>query len=72
MEIVRLDLPGIPKLASGKVREIFDLGDQLLDALATVHAVGLAHHEVQPRHVLIEQDRYLLDGFGSAGPATRR
>jgi phosphoribosylaminoimidazole-succinocarboxamide synthase len=30
MEIVRLDLPGIPKLATGKVREIFDLGDQLL------------------------------------------
>ncbi|HEX5176539.1 MAG TPA: phosphoribosylaminoimidazolesuccinocarboxamide synthase, partial [Chthoniobacteraceae bacterium] len=30
MEIVRLDLHGIPKLASGKVREIFDLGDELL------------------------------------------
>lgn len=30
MEIVSLDLPGIRKVASGKVREIFDLGDQLL------------------------------------------
>jgi phosphoribosylaminoimidazole-succinocarboxamide synthase len=30
MEIVSCDLPGIPKLRSGKVREIFDLGDSLL------------------------------------------
>lgn len=28
--LLRLDLPGIPKLRSGKVREIFDLGDRLL------------------------------------------
>ncbi len=27
---MNLDLPGIPKLASGKVREIFDLGEHLL------------------------------------------
>jgi tetratricopeptide (TPR) repeat protein/tRNA A-37 threonylcarbamoyl transferase component Bud32 len=48
---------------------VIDLGAQILDALAAVHAAGVAHHEVQPRHVLVEQDRYLLDGFGSAGPA---
>jgi phosphoribosylaminoimidazole-succinocarboxamide synthase len=30
MEIVSCNLPGIPKLRSGKVREIFDLGDSLL------------------------------------------
>jgi phosphoribosylaminoimidazole-succinocarboxamide synthase len=30
MEILSLDLPGIPKVASGKVREIFDLGEHLL------------------------------------------
>ena len=30
MEIANCDLPGIPKLRSGKVREIFDLGDRLL------------------------------------------
>jgi phosphoribosylaminoimidazole-succinocarboxamide synthase len=30
MDIVSCDLPGIPKLRSGKVREIFDLGDRLL------------------------------------------
>ena len=30
MEIASCDLPGIPKLRSGKVREIFDLGDRLL------------------------------------------
>jgi phosphoribosylaminoimidazole-succinocarboxamide synthase len=30
MQIVRCELPGIPKIASGKVREIFDLGDSLL------------------------------------------
>jgi phosphoribosylaminoimidazole-succinocarboxamide synthase len=28
--LLELELPGIPKLKSGKVREIFDLGDQLL------------------------------------------
>jgi tRNA A-37 threonylcarbamoyl transferase component Bud32 len=48
---------------------VIELGAQLLDALTAVHAAGLAHHEVQPRHVLVEQDRYLLDGFGSASPA---
>ena len=30
MELVSCELPGIPKLRSGKVREIFDLGDCLL------------------------------------------
>jgi len=30
MDLVALDLPGIPKIASGKVREIFDLGSELL------------------------------------------
>src|SRR4029079_8148674 len=30
MEILTLDLPGVRKIASGKVREIFDLGDHLL------------------------------------------
>jgi phosphoribosylaminoimidazole-succinocarboxamide synthase len=28
--LLQLDLPGIPKIKSGKVREMFDLGDQLL------------------------------------------
>ena len=28
--LLQIDLPGIPKLRSGKVREIFDLGDHLL------------------------------------------
>jgi phosphoribosylaminoimidazole-succinocarboxamide synthase len=30
MEMLTLDMPGIRKVASGKVREIFDLGDHLL------------------------------------------
>jgi phosphoribosylaminoimidazole-succinocarboxamide synthase len=30
MEIHSLSLPGVPKIASGKVREIFDLGEHLL------------------------------------------
>jgi phosphoribosylaminoimidazole-succinocarboxamide synthase len=30
MDILTCDLPGIPKVRSGKVREIFDLGDSLL------------------------------------------
>jgi len=28
--LLQLDLPGIPKIKSGKVREVFDLGDRLL------------------------------------------
>ncbi len=28
--LIQLDLPGVPKLKSGKVREVFDLGDRLL------------------------------------------
>ena len=28
--LLQIDLPGVPKLKSGKVREIFDLGDRLL------------------------------------------
>jgi phosphoribosylaminoimidazole-succinocarboxamide synthase len=28
--LLQLDIPGIPKLRSGKVREIFDLDDRLL------------------------------------------
>ena len=30
MDLLTLDLPEIPKVASGKVREIFDLGEHLL------------------------------------------
>ncbi len=30
MDLLHLELPGIPKIASGKVREIFDLGEHLL------------------------------------------
>ncbi len=30
MDVLSLDLPGIPKLRTGKVRELFDLGDSLL------------------------------------------
>ncbi len=30
MDVLTVDLPGIPKLRSGKVREVFDLGDKLL------------------------------------------
>src|SRR4051795_7518605 len=28
--LLQIDLPGIPKIKSGKVREMFDLGDRLL------------------------------------------
>ena len=30
MDLLSCDLPGIPKLRSGKVREVFDLGETLL------------------------------------------
>jgi phosphoribosylaminoimidazole-succinocarboxamide synthase len=30
VDVLTLDLPGIPKIASGKVREVFDLGEHLL------------------------------------------
>lgn len=35
MDVVSLDLPGIPKLRSGKVREVFDLGEEGLLLVAT-------------------------------------
>src|SRR3954451_18642303 len=44
------------------------LGEQLLDAVSAIHGAGLAHHEIEPRHVVMARGRYLLDGFGSAGP----
>ena len=28
--LLQIDLPGIPKIRSGKVRELFDLGDAFL------------------------------------------
>jgi phosphoribosylaminoimidazole-succinocarboxamide synthase len=41
--ISSIDLPGIPRLRSGKVREVFDLGDTLLfvatDRLSAFHVI---------------------------------
>ena len=38
--LLQLDLPGIPKVRSGKVREMFDLGDSLL-MLASARITGI-------------------------------
>ena len=38
--ILQLDLPGITKVRSGKVREVFDLGDE---QEAVAEEIGRAH-----------------------------
>ena len=48
--------------------EVVRLGDQLLGALSAVHAAGFSHRAVNADHVLVADDRYVLDGFEQAGP----
>jgi tetratricopeptide (TPR) repeat protein len=50
--------------------EVLRLGVQLLGALETAHAAGIAHSAVSARTVMVAPGRYLLDGFGSALPSS--
>ena len=53
MDLLTLDLPGIRKIASGKVREIFDLGEHLLlvatDRISAFDCILPESHPAQRR-----------------------
>jgi serine/threonine protein kinase len=64
------------RIASGKASEIDPrrLAEELLGALASIHAVGVVHRDVKPSNVLVDRDGMTrLTDFGIAQPedATR-
>src|SRR6201985_3151933 len=69
--VLQLDLPGVKKVKSGKVREIFDLGDRLL-LLASdrISAFDVIMPNGIPRkgEVLTQISFFWFDRFGSVGP----
>ncbi len=69
--ILQLDLPGLPKLKSGKVREIFDLGDAfLLVATDRISAFDCVMPNGIPRkgEVLTQISHFWFDRFAAAVP----
>ncbi len=76
--LLRIDLPGIPKLKSGKVREVFDLGDQLLfvasdriSAFDVVMPNGIPHKGAvltQISHFWFDQTESFQANHRLAGP----
>src|SRR5436190_15638328 len=66
MDVLSLDLPGIPKLRSGKVREVFDLDDSLLlVATDRISAFDCVLPNAIPRkgQVLTQLSRFWFDRF---------
>ena len=69
--VLQLDLPGIKKLKSGKVREIFDLGDRLLlVASDRISAFDVIMPNGIPRkgEVLTQISFFWFDRFASLVP----
>lgn len=69
--LLQLDLPGIPKLKSGKVREIFDLGDAfLLVATDRISAFDCIMPNGIPRkgEVLTQLSHFWFDRFAKLIP----
>src|SRR3982751_3764356 len=69
--LLQLDLPGIPKLKSGKVREIFDLGDRLLFVASDrISAFDVIMPNGIPRkgEVLTQISFFWFDRFASLVP----
>ena len=69
--ILQLDIPGIKKLRSGKVREIFDLGDRLLMvATDRISAFDVIMPNGIPRkgEVLTQISFFWFDRFASLAP----
>jgi phosphoribosylaminoimidazole-succinocarboxamide synthase len=68
MDLLTLDLPGIKKIASGKVREIFDLGEHLLFvATDRISAFDCILPNAIPRKgaVLTQLSAFWFEKFGS-------
>src|SRR5262245_17547246 len=69
--LLKIDLPGIPKIKSGKVREIFDLGDSLLMvATDRISAFDVIMPNGIPRkgEVLTQISFFWFDRFASFQP----
>ena len=76
--LLKLDLPGIPKLKSGKVREVFDLGDQFLfvasdriSAFDVIMPNGIPHKGAvltQISHFWFDQTQAFQPNHRLAGP----
>ncbi|HUR46771.1 MAG TPA: phosphoribosylaminoimidazolesuccinocarboxamide synthase [Candidatus Saccharimonadales bacterium] len=69
--LLQLDLPGIPKVKSGKVREMFDLGDRfLLVASDRISAFDCVMPNGIPRkgEVLTQLSHFWFEKFGSIVP----
>jgi len=69
--LLQIDLPGIPKIKSGKVREMFDLGDRLLlVATDRISAFDCIMPNGIPRkgEVLTELSFFWFDRFSSTIP----
>ena len=59
----------VGSLVDFPTRDVRDLADQLLQALAHVHARGLVHSDIKPGNVLVGRDQhYKLADFGLARP----
>ena len=72
--LLQLDLPGIPKIKSGKVREIFDLGDALLfvasDRISAFDCV-MPNGIPQKGEVLTQLSHFWFDQMASIVPNHR-
>src|SRR3954467_15094396 len=69
--LLQIDLPGIPKVKSGKVREMFDLGDRLLlVATDRISAFDCVMPNGIPRkgEILTQLSFFWFDRFASVLP----
>src|SRR5207248_2259033 len=69
--LLQIDLPGIPKVKSGKVREMFDLGDRfLLVATDRISAFDCVMPNGIPRtgEVLTQLSHFWFERFASIVP----
>src|SRR3954452_20704554 len=69
--LLQIDLPGIPKIKSGKVREMFDLGDRLLlVATDRISAFDCVMPNGIPRkgEILTQLSFFWFDRFASVLP----
>jgi hypothetical protein len=60
-----LDAVARPDAPSAPIDRVIELGSQLLDVLARLHAAGLAHRDIKPSNVLVDdRDHVKVLDFG--------